>query len=162
MAVTASSAARGPAAAVWTLIGLGCIQTLAGVLAAGGLQRAILPGTALRLVSCAGSLVLLALLRQNVAERHPGIASLYRLYSHVTLAGCLLHLAAGVGFVLGAGATPALAADLAAFPLTLLGALPLLWLLADIAVKGPVSREIVIVERLSTLSAVVHRCRMDA
>ena len=104
---------------------------------------------------CAGSLILLALLNWDVRERLPGIASLFRTYSNVALAGSLLPTAASLRIFTGLDAIPAFAATLAGLTLTLLGALLLQWLVSDVRLDGPLPSESVVMARLEALQDVL-------
>ena len=125
-------------------------------LLAGNPSRAGHAATALQWVSCAGSLILLALLDWDVQERHPGISSLFRRISYIALAGSLLPKAASLLSFPGMGAAAALAAALVGWALTLFSAMVLEWLLRDIRVDGPLPRASVVLARLAALTEIAE------
>jgi hypothetical protein len=150
-----------PQSLVRTLTGLGCLRVSLALSAGSGPCRS-LAATAVEWISCATSLILLALQDWGVQERHPGISSLLRKCSCGAIAGSLLPCAASLPSFTGLGAASALAAALAGLALTLFSALPLEWLLRDIDLDLPPLRESVVMARLAALQEIVERSALGA
>ena len=144
-----------PQRLIRALIGVGCVRMALALPAASGPFGASVASAAVQCILCAGSLILLALLDWDVLERFPGIGSLYRKSSYAALAGSLLLLAASLRLFIGLDAVPAFAAALAGLALTLLGLMPVEWLLRDIRLDGPLPCESVVVARLGALQEIV-------
>ena len=144
-----------PQRLIRALIGVGCVRMALALPAASGPFGASVASAAVQCILCAGSLILLALLDWDVLERLPGIGSLYRKSSYAALAGSLLLIAASLRLFIGLDAVQAFAAALAGLALTLLGLMPLEWLLRDIRLDGPLPCESVVVARLGALQEIV-------
>lgn len=138
------------------LIGAGCVRVGLALSAGSGPFGASLAATAVQWISCAGSLILLALLDWDVQKHHPGIRSLFRACSFAALAGSLLPSAASLRLLMGLGAVPALAAALAGLALTLSSAMLLEWLVRDVRLDGPLPCESVVLARLAALNEIVQ------
>jgi hypothetical protein len=85
-----------PQILIRALIGAGCVRVGLALSAGSGPFGASLAATAVQWISCAGSLILLALLDWDVQKHHPGIGSLFRACSFAALAGSLLPSAASL------------------------------------------------------------------
>ena len=144
-----------PQRLIRVLIGVGCVRMALALPAASGPFGVRVASVAVQCILCASSLILLALLDWDVLERFPGIGSLYRKSSYAALAGSLLLLAASLRLFIGLDAVPAFAAALAGLALTLLGLMPVEWLLRDIRLDGPLPCESVVVARLGALQEIV-------
>jgi hypothetical protein len=151
-----------PQSLVRTLIGLGCLRVSLALITGSHLFGGSLAATAAQWISCAASLILLALWDWGVQERHPGISSLLRKCSCGAIAGSLLPCAASLLSFRDLGAPPALAAALAGLALTLFSALPLEWLLRDIDLDLPPLGESVVMARLAALQEIVKRSALGA
>ena len=130
-----------PLGLIRALVGAGCVRVALALPAGSGPVGASPAATAVQWISCTISLILLAMLHRDVQARLPGIGSLFRGCSYAALAGSLLPGAASLLFFGGLGGAPALAAALAGLALTLLGAMPLEWLVRDVRVDGPLPGE---------------------
>lgn len=146
-----------PQGLIRDLVFVGCIRVGLALLAGSGPFAVRHAATAGQWISCAISIILLALLDWDVQKHHPGINSLFRRVSFGVLAGSLLPNAASLLFLPGMGAAPALTAALAGWALTLFSATLLEWLLRDVCVNGPLPRESVVLARLAALTGIAER-----
>src|ERR1039458_230230 len=106
-----------PQSLVRTLTGLGCLRVSLALSAGSDPSGVGLLATAVQWISCAASLILLALWDWGVQERHPRISSLLRRCSCGAMAGSLLRGAASLPSFTDLGAPPALASALAGLAL---------------------------------------------
>jgi hypothetical protein len=139
-----------PQILIRALIGAGCVRVGLALSAGSGPFGASLAATAVQWISCAGSLILLALLDWDVQKHHPGIGSLFRACSFAALAGSLLPSAASLRLLMGLGAA------LAGLALTLSSAMLLEWLVTDVRLDGPLPCESVVLARLAALNEIVQ------
>ena len=145
-----------PLGLIRALVGAGCVRVALALPAGSGPVGASPAATAVQWISCTISLILLAMLHRDVQARLPGIGSLFRGCSYAALAGSLLPGAASLLFFGGLGGAPALAAAVAGLALTLLGAMPLEWLVRDVRVDGPLPGESLMMARLGALNQIVE------
>jgi hypothetical protein len=151
-----------PQSLVGTLIGLGCLRVSLALLAGSGPCGVRLAATAAEWMSCAASLILLALWDWDMQERRPGITSLLRRCSYGAIAGSLLPCAASLLSTTERGAAPALAAALAGLVPTLFSAMLLKWLLRDVDMEAPLLRESLVMARLAALREILEGSALGA
>lgn len=145
-----------PQRLIRVLIGVCCVRMALALPAGSGPFEVSLAATAVQLILCAGSLILLALLNWDVQERLPGIGSLFRGCSYAALAGSILLSAASLRLFIGLDAVPAFAVALAGLTLTLIGAMLLEWLVNDVCPDGPLPCESVVMARLGAFREIVQ------
>ena len=147
-----------PQSLVRMMIGVGCLTVIPALSVGGGRSGLSLAATAVEWISCADSLILIALLDWGMRLRHPGISSLVRKCSYGAIAGSLMPCAASLIFSTGRDATPALTGALAGLALILFSAMQLGWLLRDIDLDLPPWSESMVMARLTGLMDIAERC----